>query len=84
MTKRSAVYPRAEVDTTATRVMSHAGGELLVETVRASGLDGALSGGAGAVAEAARGPTTPDLGASRSTTTRAHRCEFRRSTQRFS
>ena len=43
MTKRSAVYPRVDVDTTATWVVSHAGGVLLVETIRTAGLDDALA-----------------------------------------
>lgn len=41
--KRIGVYPRVQVDTNGTGVVSQAGGVALVETVRAAGLDRALS-----------------------------------------
>jgi Transposase DDE domain group 1 len=41
--KRSGLYPRVQVDTSGTGVVSQSGGVALVETVRASGLDRALS-----------------------------------------
>jgi hypothetical protein len=43
--KATGSYPRIQVDTAGPGVVSHAGGALLVETVRASGLDRALSAG---------------------------------------
>lgn len=43
MSKRSGFYPCPGVDTTGTTVVSQAGGVLLTETVRAVGLDTALS-----------------------------------------
>ena len=44
MRKRSAMYPRVQVDAAGSGVVSQAGGVALVETVRAAGLDRALSG----------------------------------------
>jgi hypothetical protein len=41
--KNIGLYPRVRVDTSGTGVVSHAGGVALVETVRAAGLDRALS-----------------------------------------
>ena len=43
MSKRSGFYPCPIVDTAGSKVVSHAGGLLLTETVRAVGLDRALS-----------------------------------------
>ncbi len=43
MSKRSGFYPRPVVDRAGTKVVSQAGGVLLTETVRAVGLDSALS-----------------------------------------
>ena len=43
MSKRSGFYPRPAVDTAGSKVVSQAGGVLLTETVRAVGLDRALS-----------------------------------------
>ena len=43
MSKRSGFYPCPIVDTAGSQVVSHAGGLLLTETVRAVGLDRALS-----------------------------------------
>ena len=45
MSKRSGFYPRPAADTAAAKVVSQAGGVLLTETVRAVGLDRALSDG---------------------------------------
>ncbi len=45
MRKRSGLYPRAHVDAAGSGVVSQAGGVLLLETVRASGLDTALTAG---------------------------------------
>jgi hypothetical protein len=43
VSKRSGLYPRVRVDGSGKGVVSHAGGALLTETVRAAGLDRALS-----------------------------------------
>lgn len=43
MSKRSRFYPRVQVDSTDCAAVGQAGGVLLTEVVRASGLDGALS-----------------------------------------
>lgn len=43
MVKRNGLYPRVHADTSGTGVVSQAGGVVLVETLRACGLDGALS-----------------------------------------
>ena len=43
MSKRSGFYPVSGVDTAGSKVVSQAGGLLLTETVRAVGLDRALS-----------------------------------------
>jgi hypothetical protein len=43
MKKRSGLYPRVDVDTAGSRLVSQAGGTVLVETVGVSGLGGALS-----------------------------------------
>lgn len=43
MSKRSGFYPRVRVDDAGRGVVSHAGGTLLTATIRASGLDRALS-----------------------------------------
>ncbi|MGI5133181.1 IS1380 family transposase [Pseudonocardia sp. CA-107938] len=43
MSKRSGFYPRPDADAAGTQVVSHAGAVLLTETVRATGLDTALS-----------------------------------------
>jgi hypothetical protein len=43
--KRSGFYPRVGVDAAGSQVVSQAGGVVLVETVRAVGLDRALSAG---------------------------------------
>jgi hypothetical protein len=43
--KATGSYPRVQVDTAGPGVVSHAGAALLIETVRASGLDRALSAG---------------------------------------
>ena len=45
MSDRSGFYPSVRVDAAGRRLVSHAGGVLLVETVRASGLDRELSAG---------------------------------------
>ncbi len=45
MRKRSGLYPAVGVDGTGSGVVSQAGGVLLLETVRASGLDPALGAG---------------------------------------
>ncbi|MEZ3159433.1 IS1380 family transposase, partial [Microbacterium sp. BWT-B31] len=42
--KTTRVYPHLHVDTAAVSAVGHAGGVLLTETVRATGLDRALSG----------------------------------------
>ena len=47
MSKRSGFYPRVRVDGAGKGVVSQAGGSLLTDTVRASGLDRALSGSSG-------------------------------------
>jgi hypothetical protein len=41
--KRSGLYPRVRVDAAGKGVVSHAGGTLMTATIRASGLDDALS-----------------------------------------
>jgi hypothetical protein len=41
--RRNGMYPRVQADTSGTGVVSQAGGVALVETIRASGLDLALS-----------------------------------------
>lgn len=43
MAKSTGLYPRVKVDTTGSGVVSHAGGVLLVETIRSLGLDRTLS-----------------------------------------
>ena len=43
MNKRSGLYPRVGVDAAGSGVVSQAGGVTLVETLRVSGLDAALS-----------------------------------------
>jgi hypothetical protein len=43
MQQRSGLYPRVDVDTAGSRLVSQAGGTVLVETVGVSGLGGALS-----------------------------------------
>ena len=63
MKKATGFYPRVHVDAAGSGVVSQAGGVVLTETVRASGIDRALSRGAGAVAQAARG-ARPGQGAS--------------------
>lgn len=47
MSKRSAFYPCPVMDTAGQKVVSQAGGLLLTETVRAVGLDRALSAALG-------------------------------------
>ena len=44
---RSGFYPRVRVDAAGRQLVSHAGGVLLVETVRAAGLDRELSAALG-------------------------------------
>lgn len=43
MSKRTGLYPRVRVDARGRGMVSQAGGLLLTDTVRASGLDAALS-----------------------------------------
>jgi Transposase DDE domain group 1 len=43
VSKRSGLYPRLAVDSAGSKIVSHAGGALLIETVRAVGLDKQLS-----------------------------------------
>ena len=43
MKKRSGLYPRVGIDAAGSGVVSQAGGVTLVETLRVSGLDAALS-----------------------------------------
>jgi hypothetical protein len=43
VSKRSGLYPRVQVDTTACAAVAQAGGVLLVETIRTSGIDAGLS-----------------------------------------
>ena len=45
--KTTGVYPRTHVDAAAVSAVGHAGGVLLTETIRATGLDRALSGALG-------------------------------------
>ena len=45
--KTIGVYPRVHVDTAAVSAVGHAGGVLLTETIRATGLDRVLSGALG-------------------------------------
>lgn len=44
MVKTTGAYPRADVDAVAVSAVGHAGGVLLTETIRATGLDRTLSG----------------------------------------
>ena len=55
MKHSTGLYPRVRVDQGGVGSVSQAGAVLLLETIRATGLDGELSGRAGAVAEADRG-----------------------------
>lgn len=41
--KTTGIYPRAQVDTAGVPAIGHAGGVLLTETIRVTGLDGAVS-----------------------------------------
>ena len=43
MSKRSGLYPRVQVDTSACAAVGQAGGVLLVETIRTSGIDAEMS-----------------------------------------
>ena len=43
MVKSTGLYPRVQVDTAGSRLVSHAGGVVLTETIRTLGLDRALS-----------------------------------------
>jgi hypothetical protein len=56
VSKRSGLYPRVRARGDGEWAVSQAGGVLLVETIRRTGLDAFVVDGTGAVAQATRGP----------------------------